>query len=89
MLSPKAKRRHPLSILNSHLNEESRVNFAQNNDERVFRPVFEKVFKDMAIQRYEQNDEFFIRMFNDSAFMQYTMDLMRSDINRKIKTAQI
>lgn len=76
-----------LQIENDIRAEESLVNFAQNNDERVFRPVFEKVFKDMAIQRYEQNDEFFIRMFNDSAFMQYTMDLMRSDIYRKIKTA--
>lgn len=78
-----------LQIENDIRTEESLVNFAQNNDERVFRPVFEKVFKDMAIQRYEQNDEFFIRMFNDSAFMQYTMDLMRSDIYRKIKTAQV
>ncbi|WFN35902.1 DEAD/DEAH box helicase family protein [Methanomicrobium antiquum] len=78
-----------LQIENDIRAEESLVNFAQNNDERVFRPVFEKVFKDMAIQRYEQNDEFFIRMFNDSAFMQYTMDLMRSDIYRKIKTAQV
>lgn len=78
-----------LQIENDIRAEESLINFAQNNDERVFRPVFEKVFKDMAIQRYEQNDEFFIRMFNDSAFMQYTMDLMRSDIYRKIKTAEV
>lgn len=78
-----------LQIENDIRAEESLINFAQNNDERVFRPVFEKVFRDMAIQRYEQNDEFFIRMFNDSAFMQYTMDLMRSDIYRKIKTAQV
>ncbi|EHQ34733.1 type I restriction endonuclease subunit R [Methanoplanus limicola] len=78
-----------LQIENDIRAEESLVNFAQNNDERVFRPVFEKVFKDIAIQRYEQNDEFFIRMFNDSSFMQYTMDLMRSDIYRKIRTAQV
>ena len=78
-----------LQIENDIRAEESLVTFAQNNDERVFRPVFEKVFKDIAIQRYEQNDEFFIRMFNDSAFMQYTMDLMRSDLYRKIKTAQV
>ena len=79
----------PLQIENDIRAEESLVNFAQNNDERVFQPVFEKVFKDLAIQRYEQNDEFFIRMFNDSAFMQYTMDLMRSDLYRKMKTAEV
>ena len=78
-----------LQIENDIRAKESLVNFAQNNDERVFQPVFEKVFKDLAIQRYEHNDEFFIRMFNDSSFMQYTMDLMRSDLYRKIKTAQV
>lgn len=78
-----------LQIENDIRAEESLVNFAQNNDERVFQPVFEKVFKDLAIQRYEQNDEFFIRMFNDSAFMQYTMDLVRSDIYRKMKAAEV
>ncbi|WP_278154157.1 hypothetical protein [Methanogenium sp. S4BF] len=43
----------------------------------------------MPIQRYEQNDEFLVRIFNDSAFMHDTMDLMRSDIYRKIRTAQV
>ena len=78
-----------LQIENDIRAEASLINFAQNNDERVFRPVFEKVFKDMAILRYEQNDEFFVRMFNDSTFMAYTMDLMCSDIYRKIKTAEV
>ena len=78
-----------LQIENDIRAEASLINFAQNNNEQVFCPVFETVFRDMPIQRYEQNDEFFVRMFNDSAFMHYTMDLMCSDIYRKIKTAEV
>jgi len=41
---------------------------SKSNDESTFRYVFEKHFKDIAASRYEQNEDFFVRMFNDEAF---------------------
>jgi type I restriction enzyme R subunit len=74
-----------LQIENDFLGEERLVNFAKNNDENVFKLIFEQEFKEKAAARYEMNEEFFVHMFNDCDFMQYMMDLMRSDIYKKLR----
>lgn len=65
-------------------NDEKWVNYAQSNDENTFRLLFRKGFMEKAALRYEQNDAFFIRMFKDADFMQFMMDLMRSDVYKKL-----
>lgn len=69
--------------------DEQLVNFAQNNDENVFQLIYEKAFKEKAAYRYEQNDAFFVRMFNDADFLQYMMDLMRPSIYKKLKKKSV
>jgi type I restriction enzyme R subunit len=59
--------------------------YALNNDENTFKFLFEKGFMDMAAKRYEQNDAFFVRMFNDVDFMAFMMNLMRTQIYRKLR----
>ncbi len=66
-------------------NDEKWVNYAQSNDENTFRLLFEKGFMEKAALRYEQNGAFFIRVFKDADFMQFMMDLMRSDVNKKLR----
>jgi len=56
-----------------------------NNDESVFKLLYEKEFKEIAAQRYEQNESFFVRMFNDEDFMSYMMKLMLPMIYKKAR----
>ena len=39
--------------------------YAQNNDRKTFMLLFEKDFPNMAAARYEQNEDFFVKMFSD------------------------
>ncbi len=61
------------------------VSFAKNNDQSTFRHVFEKEFKDIAAKRYVQNDEFFVKMFQDDNFMNYIMAEMLPQIYKKLR----
>lgn len=50
--------------------------YAQHNDFKTFRLLFEKDFPNMAAARYEQNDAFFVKMFTDAGFMAMIMEGM-------------
>lgn len=67
------------------LSDETLVNFAKNNDESTFKHIFEQQFKDIAAQRYEKNEEFFVRMFGDENFLNYMMSLMLPEVYRKLR----
>jgi type I restriction enzyme R subunit len=43
--------------------------YAENNDFNTFLMLLEKDFPKTAVERYEQNDNFFVRMFNDPDMM--------------------
>ncbi|MFZ5945121.1 MAG: type I restriction endonuclease subunit R, partial [Bacillota bacterium] len=49
--------------------DDSLIDFAKNNPQATFERIFEQQFKDFAALRYEQNEEFFVRMFKDEEFM--------------------
>lgn len=76
-----------MQIADDFLADSVLVNFAKANDQSTFRHVFEKEFLNIAAQRYEQNEEFFIRMFNDQAFMSYVMSLMLPEVYHRLKSA--
>lgn len=76
-------------MVNDFEADEQMVNFAQNNDENVFKLIYEQNFKEKAAHRYEQNDSFFVKMFNDADFMQFVMDSMRHQIYSKLKDRDI
>ena len=50
--------------------------YAQNNDLKTFMLLFEKDFPNMAASRYEQNEEFFVRMFKEPDMMKQIMDML-------------
>ena len=61
------------------------VELAKNNPQSTFEMIFEQQFKDVAALRYEQNEEFFVRMFKDEAFMAEVVKLMLPEVYRKLR----
>lgn len=65
--------------------DERLVDLARNNPQSTFEKIFEQEFKDVAAQRYEQNEEFFIRMFRDEEFMNEVIRLMLPEVYRRLR----
>jgi type I restriction enzyme R subunit len=65
--------------------DERLVDLARNNPQSTFEKIFEQQFKDVAAQRYEQNEEFFVRMFKDEEFMNVVIKLMMPEVYRKLR----
>lgn len=72
-------------IQNDLLADDTLVKFAQNNDEAIFGLKFEKEFETVAAQRYEQNDAFFIHMFQDSDFMKSVIEMLKPIVYQKMR----
>ena len=72
-------------IQNDFLADEKLVSFAKNNDEEMFGLKFEQEFENFAAKRYEQNDDFFVKMFSDSAIMKTVMDMLKPLVYRKMR----
>lgn len=47
--------------------------------------LFEKDFPNMAASRYEQNEEFFVRMFKEPDMMKQIMDMLGTVLYEKLK----
>lgn len=62
-----------LQIQNDYANKSEWQNYAKNNDRNTFMLLFEQDFPEMAANRYEKNDEFFLKMFSDKEMMQQIM----------------
>ena len=61
------------------------VDLAKNNPQSTFERIFEQQFKDVAALRYEQNEEFFVRMFKDEEFMAEVIRLMLPEVYRRLR----
>ena len=48
---------------NDYASQEKWQNYAENNDKSTFLLLFEKDFPQVAAERYEQNDQFFKKLF--------------------------
>ncbi len=59
--------------------------YAQNNDFKTFMLLFEKDFPNVAANRYEQNEEFFVRMFKEPDMMKQVMDTLGAILYEKLK----
>ena len=67
------------------MKDDKLVELAKNNPQSTFEMIFEQQFKDIAALRYEQNEEFFVRMFKDEAFMAEVVKLMLPEVYRKLR----
>lgn len=63
-----------LQIENDYETQDKWQGYAQNNDFRTFMLLYKKDFPNMAANRYEQNDEFFVCMFQNPDVMEQVME---------------
>ncbi|MGF9992357.1 DEAD/DEAH box helicase family protein [Bacillus mycoides] len=64
---------------------EKMVNAAKANDKSLFKILYEKNFTDIAMNRYEENDSFFISLFTDEKKLNFVMDMMQDVLFRDLR----
>ena len=74
-----------LQLENDYASEEKWQSYARNNDRKTFMLLFEKDFPEMAATRYEQNDDFFVRMFSDPDMMKQVMESVGTVLYERLK----
>ncbi len=74
---------------NDYAKQEKWQSYAKNNDRATFMLLFSKDFPTMAAERYEQNDEFFKKLFADSDMMKQVMDTIGSVLYERLKKRKI
>ena len=70
---------------NDYAAQDKWQSYAKNNDRKTFMLLFEKDFPNMAAQRYEQNDDFFVRMFSDPDMMRQVMDTVGGVLYERLR----
>lgn len=70
---------------NDYANQDKWKSYAQNNDRKTFMLLFQKDFPVVAAKRYEQNEEFFVKMFSDPEMMQMVMDTVGGVLYERLK----
>ena len=78
-----------LQIENDYASQGKWQSYAQSNDRSTFKLLFEKEFPTMAAERYEQNDEFFRRLFSEPEMMQMVMDLLGSILYERLRRGKV
>lgn len=79
-----------LQIENDYAVQDKWKSYAQNNDFKTFMLFFEKDFPDMAASRYEQNEDFFVRLFSDPGMMKQVMEGIGPVLYERLKrTSQL
>jgi len=74
-----------LQIENDYAVQEKWKSYAQNNDFKTFMLLFEKDFPEMAAARYEQNEDFFVKMFSDPEMMKQVMESIGNIVYERLK----
>ena len=74
---------------NDYAKQEKWQSYAKNNDRSTFMLLFSKDFPTMAAERYEQNDEFFKKLFADPDMMKQVMDTVGSVLYERLKKRKI
>ncbi len=70
---------------NDYAKQEKWQDYAKNNDRSTFMLLFSKDFPTVAAERYEQNDEFFRKLFADPDMMKQVMDTIGSVLYEKLR----
>lgn len=74
-----------LQIENDYAIQDKWKSYAQNNDFKTFMLLFAKDFPEMAAARYEQNEDFFVKMFSDPVMMQQVMESIGNVVYERLK----
>lgn len=78
-----------LQIENDYAAEIKWQSYAQHNDRKTFMLLFEKDFPGMAAQRYEQNEDFFVRLFSEPDMMHQVMETIGGVLYERLKKPAI
>ena len=78
-----------LQIENDYAAESKWQSYAQHNDRKTFMLLFEKDFPEMAAQRYEQNEDFFVRLFSEPDMMHQVMETIGGVLYERLKKPAI
>lgn len=70
---------------NDYAMQEKWQSYAKNNDRSTFMLLFAKDFPNMAAERYEQNDRFFRKLFDDPDMMQQVMETVGSVLYERLE----
>ncbi len=78
-----------LQMENDMAKDEKWADYAQNCDAPTFLSLFKKEFTKIAIERYEQNDRFFKKLFSEQDMMQEVIAHMSSALYERLKNKGI
>ena len=73
-----------LQIENDYAAQDKWKSYAKGNDFKTFMLLFEKDFPTMAAARYEQNEDFFVKLFSDPEMMKQVMESIGSVVYEKL-----
>lgn len=65
--------------------DEKIVNAVKSDDKSLFKYLYEQKFKDVAVNRYEENDKFFMSLFSDEEKMNFIMNMMAEVVYRDLR----
>lgn len=65
--------------------DEKIVNAVKADDKSLFKYLYEQKFKDVAVNRYEENDKFFMSLFSDEEKMNFIMNMMAEVVYRELR----
>ena len=74
-----------LQLENDFASQDKWQSYAKNNEYSTFKLLFAKEFASVAADRFNQNDEFFKRMFEDSEMMNQVMDTVGLVLYEKLR----
>ena len=74
-----------LQMENDYAAQDKWHSYAQNNDRKTFMLLFEKDFPNMAAARYEQNEDFFVKMFSDPDMMRQVMETVGTVLYERLR----
>ena len=74
-----------LQMENDYAAQDKWHSYARNNDRKTFMLLFERDFPNMAAARYEQNEEFFVKMFSDPDMMRHVMQMVGAALYERLK----
>lgn len=76
-----------LQMENDYAAQDKWHSYAKNNDRNTFMLLFEKDFPNMAAARYEQNEDFFVKLFSEPDMMQQVMKTMGPILYERLRNA--
>lgn len=74
-----------LQLENDYAAQDKWHSYAQNNDRKTFMLLFEKDFPNMAAARYEQNEDFFVKMFSEPDMMRQVMETVGAVLYERLR----